>query len=164
MKKKSTSILKKRIFYQFYYNLLILDWHHLYDDLKILCPVRFFSFVKRMVPPPFFFILPSFKKRQLFAIDIFLSFASFCHLHLFSFFLKTQFLFIHACHHPVIHPVFYPIFYPVIHPVIHPVIRPVIRLVIRPVIFMVIWCFPIWLSSFIKLSNGNLQCKFIRTF
>ena len=29
---------------------------------------------------------------------------------------------------------------------------------------IIIWCFPIWLSSFIKLSHGDLQCKFIQTF
>ena len=39
-----------------------------------------------------------------------------------------------------------------------------LHLVIGPVIHMVIWCFPIWLSSFIKLSHGDLQCKFIQTF
>ena len=27
-----------------------------------------------------------------------------------------------------------------------------------------IWCFPIWLSTIIKLSDGDLQCKFIRNF
>ena len=27
-----------------------------------------------------------------------------------------------------------------------------------------IWCFPIWLSTFIKLSDGDLQCEFIQNF
>ena len=56
---------------------------------------------------------PFFKKR-----GNFLSFTSFCHLHLFLSFKKTQFLFIHIC--------------PFIHPVIRPVIPPVICLVISP--------------------------------
>ena len=34
----------------------------------------------------------------------------------------------------------------------------------RPVILLsVIWCFPIWLTSFIKLSNGDLHCELIWT-
>ena len=32
------------------------------------------------------------------------------------------------------------------------------------IIHLVIWCFPVWHSSFIMLSEGGLQCKFIRTF
>ena len=43
-------------------------------------------------------------------------------------------------------------------------IHPNIYLVICRLIYLVLWCYPIWLSKFIKLSDGNLQCKFIRTF
>ena len=43
-------------------------------------------------------------------------------------------------------------------------IHPNIYLVICRLIYLVLWCHPIWLSRFIKLSDGNLQCKFIRTF
>ena len=34
--------------------------------------------------------------------------------------------------------------------------------VIHPVVHLVIWCFLIWWSSFIKLSDGDLQSKFIQ--
>ena len=43
-------------------------------------------------------------------------------------------------------------------------IRPDIWPVICQLIYLVLWCYPIWLSRFIKLSDGNLQCKFIQTF
>ena len=49
-------------------------------------------------------------------------------------------------------------------PFIHLFIRPVICPYICPVICMVIWNFQSdYVSSFIKLSDGDLQCKFIQT-
>ena len=88
-----------------------------------------------------------------------MSFASFCHLHLFviciflsfaSFFSfkETQFLFIHII--LFIHPVICP-------PVIHLV-------VISPVIHQVIWCFPILLTTSLSYPMAIFSANEIRTF
>ena len=46
-----------------------------------------------------------------------------------------------------------------------PVIRLIICLAICPVVHQVIWCFTVDSeSSFVDLSNGSLQCEFIRSF
>ena len=51
--------------------------------------------------------------------------------------------------------------YPIIHPIICPIIRQIIRPIIHPIICLIIR--PIRLTSFIKLSNGDLHCELIWT-
>ena len=83
----------------------------------------------------------------LFVVQIFLSFASFCPLHLFVlhiFLLVASLFFLFKRHNFISFTSNHPL--------------------IPPVICMVIWCFPIWISSFIKLSYGDLQYEYIWTF
>ena len=84
----------------------------------------------------------------------------------FLYLKKTQLIWLVICSIIFldIHPFICSVIYPVIRYVIDLNIHQIICLVIHPVICPVIWCFPVWQSSFIKLSNGSLQCKFIRTF
>ena len=87
-------------------------------------------------------------------------------LHFFLYLKKTQLICLVFCSviFSDIHPFICLVIYPVICYVIHLNIHPVICLVIHPVICSVIWCFPVWQSSFIKLSDGGLHWEFIQTF
>ena len=125
-------------------------------------PCHFSDFCEKKIVKPLFLFASFLKKTEFFF-----------RLHL-TFVLKRDYFFIilviclvlHPFIHPIIYLGFYPVICPVVHTVIHPVILLVIHLVIHPVIYPlihpIIWC--VWQSSFIKLSNSGLQCKFMGTF
>ena len=100
--------------------------------IVIPCITQFsIMWCKKDVTPPFF------KKRRNF-----LSFTSFCRLHLFLSFKKTQFLFIHICL----------------------IIRPVIRLCYPRSYPHGFWWFPIWLTTTFSYPMEIFSANEIRTF
>ena len=139
---KKFSLCKPVVFFSFYIA-------NMYGNLMILCSSRLFTFIKKGGITPFSLILPLFKKTQLFVVRIFWLFTSLCHSHLFSFLLKDAISF-HS--HPPGYPPGYPPTYTPSY--LHG--------------YLYVWLSDAslsdYISSFIKLSNADLQCEFIQTF